>query len=259
MLNRKEQLKFIHKRRDNILHHLTAFGRERDAESLHQLRVEVKKLKGFLALSAHCTGKRKLTGEAKQVFRQAGTIRTAQLNLEFIKQYGLKDARFKREQEAIVIDQSQEFCASVKDSAKVIRKNIKAVAHKIKAMHNKCIEDWYKKSLRNLKTVFVAFDPAELHEGRKVIKNLLHVHSLLNRSLVDSLKLNVEYFEQLQEVVGKWHDVAASYEMLMREKSKNKKVIAIFEKEMGTSLSEVKKLAVDFGTMSRLKAAKKKS
>ena len=258
MLNKKEQRKFIQKRGANIVGHLAAFSREQDPESLHQLRVEIKKLKGFLALSAHCTGKQKLTKESKQVFKQAGAIRTAQLNLEFIQQYRLKDARFKKEQESIVLGQSREFSASAKKYSKTIRKNITSIADNLKPIHDKCIEGWYKESLRDLKKVFLALNIEELHEGRKTIKNLLHVHGMLHKSLLHSLNLNIEYLEKLQEAVGKWHDVVDSYDMLVKAKSRNKKVLPVFEKEISASLEVVKKMAADFPSLTKLKAPRRK-
>ena len=78
---------------------------------------------------------------------------------------------------------------------------------------------------------------------------------MLSKKLVTGLKLNVEYLEQLQEAVGKWHDVVVAHEMLSLGKSKNKKVLDIFEKETNNALDVIKKLAAPFTVKIRAKAA----
>ncbi|MEO6722154.1 MAG: CHAD domain-containing protein [Ferruginibacter sp.] len=256
MLKKKEQEKFLHKRGDNMMRHLREFKKLQDPESLHQLRVEVKKLKGFFALAGHCTAKQKLTAEAKQVFKQAGVIRTAQLNLEFIEQYHLQSRQFKSEQESVVLIQSREFSSAATAYRKSIQKNINGIAKKIKPIHEKCIVAWYKKNIATLKQVFEKFDTSELHEGRKTIKNLLHVYPMLDKSITASLKLNIGYLEQLQEAVGKWHDVEVSYTMLIDAKLRNKKLLETFKKEIAKTLATIKPVAANFSSRIKVRAAR---
>ena len=257
MLNKKEQQKFLRNRGDNMMRYLKDFELRQDPEDLHQLRVEVKKLKGFLALSGHCTVKQKLTSEAKQVFKQAGMIRTAQLNLEFIKEYHLRSKQFKSEQESIVLVQTQQFSSSAKAYRKFIKKNIDTITKKLKPIHDKCILGWYRNNIAILRQVCERFDRSELHEGRKTIKDLLHVHGMLDKSINSSLKLNIEYLEQLQEAIGKWHDVEASYIMLTQAKLKNKKVLDTFKKGSVKTLAAIKPLTVNFSSKIRSKPSRK--
>lgn len=257
MLKKKEQEKFLRKRGYNMVRYLQHFKSTNDPEDLHQLRVEVKKLKGFLALSTYCTVKQKLSPQAKGVFRQAGMIRTAQLNLEFIKEYQLKSRPFKNNQESIVLVQSQQFSSSVNAYRKIIRKNIDAIAKRLKPLHDKCIILWYNKNIAALTQVFEKLDTGELHVGRKTIKDLLHVYAMLDKNIHSSLKLNIEYLEQLQEAVGKWHDVDDTYTMLTGARLRNKKVLGIFEKEIAKTLAAIKSLAANFSIRIKLKPAGK--
>ena len=257
MLKKKEQEKFLRKRGDNMMHHLSEFKRVQDPESLHQLRVEVKKLKGFLALSGYCTAKQKLTPEAKHVFKQAGAIREAHLNLEFIKQNQLRVPQFKNEQESTVLKQSREFSSAAKAYRKTIQKNINDITGKLKPIPDKCIAGWYKKNIATLSDVFETLATSEIHEGRKKIKNLLHVYSMLDKTMAASLKLNIEYLEQLQEAVGKWHDVDVSYTMLTDAKLKNKKVLETFKKEIAKSLAAIKPLAANFSKRIKVRTVKR--
>ena len=253
MLKKKEQEKFIRKRGSNIVRYITDFSRQQDPESLHQLRVEVKKLKGFLALTGHCTHSQKLSNAARQIFKQGGMIRTAHLNLEFIRQYKLRDKGFKQEQDSVIASQTDEFTRHANDYNKTIRKTARDISKGLKPIHDKCIIAWFKKLTRDLEQVFKRPDNAKLHEGRKTIKNLLHVHTMLDKKMINNLQLNVEYLEQLQEAVGKWHDVVVSYEMLSMTKSKNKKIMETFEKEISNTLTAVRKLAASFATKIKAK------
>ena len=180
-------------------------------------------------------------------------IRTAHLNLEFIRQYKLRDKGFKQEQDSVISSQTGEFAKYANDYNKTIRKTARDISKGLKPIHDKCINAWFKKVTRDLGQVFKRPDNTELHEGRKAIKNLLHVHTMLDKKMINNLKLNVEYLERLQEAVGKWHDVVVSYEMLSMTKSKNKKIMETFEKEISNTLTAVRKLAASFATKIKAK------
>src|SRR5215218_8905532 len=98
MLKKNEQYEYISTRCDNILTCMIKFCGNSDAEELHKLRVEIKKLKAYAAFASKLTGKnlKKKLAPVTTVFRKAGEIRTANLNLEAIKQYGIRSPGFKK-------------------------------------------------------------------------------------------------------------------------------------------------------------------
>ena len=246
MLKKKEQAKFIEKRSSNILLYLQRFGRKQDEEDLHQLRVEVKKLKGFMSLSSGVATGQKLSRDARHVFKQAGIIRTAHLNLHFIQEYRLPGKQFKKEQEHIVRSHGIKFSKNAKAYKKIIKKDVSNIQKKIKPMDDPSITGWYKSSIAEIRNVFRNFDKSGLHEARKTIKNLLHVHGMLDKSLTISLNINIEYLEQLQEVIGKWHDVDAAYELLVSTGTGSKAIKEKFRKEIIKALKSVRMMVNNF-------------
>jgi CHAD domain-containing protein len=84
--------------------HLTAFFELQNPEGLHHFRIQVKKMKALLfflhngVLEKHETKHLQLV---QHIFKHAGRIRTAHLNIGLLTQSPLADLSYKIEQENI--------------------------------------------------------------------------------------------------------------------------------------------------------------
>src|SRR5258706_15404277 len=78
MLSRKKQKKYLTKKERDLLTQLQAYGESGDADALHRLRLDVKKVKAFVQMVKACSktsGDRRVSkdfGLLKKMFRQAG-------------------------------------------------------------------------------------------------------------------------------------------------------------------------------------------
>ena len=74
---------------------------------------------------------------------------------------------------------------------------------------------YYYKNVEKLRFDFsTPIKEDALHESRKIIKNLLLALKALPKSLQAQLTINKKYLDDLQDKIGKWHDMIVTLEML---------------------------------------------
>lgn len=204
MLKKKKQRKYLQKRRHAIRCYLADFAASSSPEALHQLRVEIKKLRAFARFAVPKAGE---TVEAlRKMFRKAGQIREADLNLLLIKKYRLTNATLEAGQSRLLRQRSRSFRAYTAYYGGQTGKAVAILIQKLKPLRNRRIKRWFKDQLRKTATLLTAPFPDQLHNARKKIKALLYVHALAP----GRLPLNTDYLHVLQEQIGRWHDVAVA-------------------------------------------------
>lgn len=174
---------------------------------MHQFRVQVKKLRAFITLAEstekHANLKRTFK-PVKKLFSKAGEIRTADLNIEISRSHSPKPQLIAQQ-----IKQRDEAIAAFKPFAQKQLNKLKSVKrrlHKqIKPISKLHINMFYSENLRQLNERFsqMQFDES-LHTSRKQLKVLLYDHQLTASVL--NTPLNTKYIDQVQEVIGDWHD-----------------------------------------------------
>ncbi|HMI63925.1 MAG TPA: CHAD domain-containing protein [Puia sp.] len=214
MLSRKKQRKYLTKKERDLLIQLRAYSESGDADALHRLRLDVKKVKAFVQMVKACSDKKasrdrsasKDFGLLKKMFRQAGKVRDASNTIKLLEQLHSVPA-FTVEQDHLRVSAADEF----RQQAEKYRKNGKKAGRRlledVNAIRTGCIRDWYGEQLIRIGVLLTASGD-ELHEARKKIKELLYVEKLLPSGLVDELRLDDEYLDKLQDLIGQWHDMA---------------------------------------------------
>src|ERR1700754_3888116 len=111
MLNKKKQVKYLHKRSKSLLTNFDHFLISLSSESLHGLRVDIKKIKAVVLFSDDCL-KSEIIEDfkgLKKVFKAAGLIRSAWIHIEMMKKNGVKDISLYNQNEKEFIDHTFEF------------------------------------------------------------------------------------------------------------------------------------------------------
>ena len=215
----KKHLKSIGK---SMLRHLQAYYDTLDAEELRRFRVQVKKLKALLAMVQHestaINGSKNLK-LIRSVYQHAGQIRSGHLHLALLEKYTLATPAFMQLLENTVKRETDEFNTCHKDYLKLLRKQFKSLNGVLQEVKGRVVLVRYKKQLKHLDHFFVKayWTPEKLHKSRKKIKNLMYLYGILPKSLTRKLCLNIDYLDQLQEILGAWHDVRATFEWLKKE------------------------------------------
>lgn len=222
MLKKKKQEKYFNRHWEAMFTHLYNFCVAQNPEELHKLRVEIKKLEALFMLLKECSWNkyddkrfRKKFMPVRKIFKNAGRIRNAHINLQLLDKFKTENSDFKDKQKTILQEQSNKFCNDMIVFADTISKNHESLMKLIYDVESKKILDLYKKQLKKINKIFKSYKkPAELHKSRKNIKQLLYVYSILNKPFIKKIKLNAEYFDNLQEILGKWHDAEVTVELL---------------------------------------------
>ena len=215
MLSRKKQKKYLTKRERDLLIQLRTYGESGDAEALHRLRLDVKKVRAFVQMVKACSDKKasrdknlpKDFGLLKKMFRQAGKVRDASNTIKLLEQLHSVPAAFTVEQDNLRVSAADEFRQQVGKYRKNGKKAGRGLLEDVNAIRTGCIRDWYGQQLITIGVLLTASGD-QLHEARKKIKELLYVEKLLPFGLVDELRLDDDYLDKLQELIGQWHDMA---------------------------------------------------
>ena len=209
MLTKRQQRKFLNKRKKQWQEQLTDFGSAQSSEALHQLRVTIKKIKAFARFS-NATSGAKMVRDAdlmKKMFRQAGIIRDAGNHLQLLEHFHPAPEEYKQEQQHIQSTAATTFLHHLKQYRREGRKAGRRLLTDIRKIPVQNIRDWYATQLIKISVLLTATGD-QLHRARKLIKELLYVQSLLPQKITNELKLNKDYLDQLQDAIGQWHDAA---------------------------------------------------
>ena len=213
MLSRKKQKNYLTKRERDLLVQLRAYSESGDADALHRLRLDVKKVKAFVQMVKACSDKKisggisKDLGLLKKMFRQAGKVRDADNTIKLLEQLHSVPAAFTAEQDDLRVSAADEFRQQVEKYRKKGKKAGRRLLEDVNAIRTGCIRDWYGGQLIRIGVLLTASGD-EFHEARKKIKELLYVEKFLPSGLVEELRLDDDYLDKLQEVIGQWHDMA---------------------------------------------------
>jgi CHAD domain-containing protein len=251
MLKRSNQKAYFTKRWKSIYAHLCAFQEYADTEELHRVRVEIKKLKALLLLDEKQFEKKKFQSHFKlidKLFDQAGKVRTAQMNLELMNQYGITSGKTDKEQTAILIRESAKLFSKLDHYLKYFAKKPGFFLHRFSSFSDKKIKKEFGEQLKSLAKTFEKQPKGKtLHNCRKEIKQLIYRTDILPEQLNRELNLNKQYLKKLEEKIGEWHDTLIAIEL-----SGAKDVIKKIEETSKQQLEEIHLRAKHFKKKARL-------
>ena len=204
-----------------IKKNLETFFHSQDQRALHQFRVNVKKLKSLLVLLQSDRKNKKLLSQFKpvrKIFRKAGHIRNAHINIQLSHRFKLHNEQFEKEQQLIVENGTREFCSQGKEHLKELKKARKKISKTLHPVGKPTIRKFYKNTLRAISSFLAqpVFDE-RLHDCRKQMKYLLHNYKPSGKALESALPLNTDYLNKLQENIGKWHDNILAIDLVSSE------------------------------------------
>ena len=226
MLSRNQQKKFLRKNRTRIIFHLEAFCEKRDSVDLHKMRLAIKKLKAFIYFLSKTTKLKNFTNflsPVKSIFKHAGNIRNAQVTMELTKNFNLKNKRFCVEQEKIVESESVQFCRKALVSIDTIEQTLLGIFPYLKDKKTKRIVKFFKNEIQKSETgLHKNMNTEEWHTLRKKIKNIIYIYKMTGQSVIQKIPLNIRYLEDLQESIGKWHDIMMASDLTYQQTGSSK-------------------------------------
>lgn len=216
MIKRKRIQKYLFKQFQGIKNNLFEIGKNIGKDKLHELRLHSKKAKAITSFLQESLGiKNKYSiKELKELFDCAGNIRTAQLNLETIKLAAINNDAFEKCQQSIIDNEAKKLIArkaDFKEQINILEKRLYSSLHDVS---NKAAISFYHKNLRLLRDNLLLINENQLHDNRKIIKKLLYTLKLLPSLVAKKINVNKGYLDNLQDLIGKWHDTVITLEQL---------------------------------------------
>jgi CHAD domain-containing protein len=209
MLSRKRQRKFLSANEKVFLRRLKAYRISgNDEESLHRLRLSIKKIKALIELSKACSIKSPLKDFRllEDLFSLSGQIRDRNSTLLYREKYRLITPEERHRQIAFIASPSDKLLAGKKSFLKKGNKAGRLLKQDVRPISNRGIRTWYARQLIHIGLLLTAGGD-QFHQARKKIKSLLYVHKILPDRIVAALQLNMEYLDSLQDAIGQWHDI----------------------------------------------------
>ena len=204
----KQLIKYGNKRFTLLNAGLKKYKQHAKPEHLHEVRVELKKIKTLVNLLLFNSKQFDIATyykPLKQIFKQAGLIRDSDVLHQLFKDHKLE--RFekavipKTKEQKKTIAKFHKKTGQYKKTTKQIHKKIeKYFAH----INSEDLKKYILKTEQQLcEKLFQKFNTDELHPIRKLIKELIYLSQITNEE--NNLQ-KIETYDKLQDTIGNWHD-----------------------------------------------------
>jgi CHAD domain-containing protein len=236
MPSKKKLKHFIKKRLKHLKLHLYSYCQGGDAEQLHKLRVEIKKVKSVVRFVDDCTNSHlnKQLKPLKLIFEKAARIRNTHITLELCTTNGSK--QFLARQQHLALSRYSQFAKEYE----TMRVQLEVLAARLPAelttIAKRKSNKWSSKQFKKTENKLLA-GALQYHNARKIIKRLLHINTM------QPIKptLNKNYLEQLERAIGNWHDLKITAAVAKRSQALTPKLKAQLKKEETRLLNEIEK------------------
>jgi len=256
-----ELKKYFNKTNQKVIKYLLKSDNKHPVKTLHELRVEIKKIRFISHLIQHFDKKSddgKLYKPYEKVFKKAGKIRTLQMQRKLISYFEESDKledllkKNKHAEEKLMkkFFKDREIHFDIINAYKpMINAEIeKSINLNLKLYTNHLIKFLFD----NIKT---KTNISDIHEQRKMIKELIFMGGFSKElHTYISNRINFDSADKLQEKIGDWHDKmellkSITYKTLVIKKSERKiyrNAVKMLVNEMNKNLREIKLLIADF-------------
>jgi CHAD domain-containing protein len=218
MLSKEKMLDYCDKRWEGIAVQLKILSETKDPEAIHKLRLEVKKIRALSVLLREISGNVKLfsTKSLKSVFQLAGRIRLAELNLKILSDFNFSQPALEEDEKKLAALGYELIKARSEAFLEETRSGKKPFTNSIRDIKNNVLRSWFNKSFNDLSIFFLwPVQKEGLHEKRKNIKELNAIFKICPNNLVKELNPDQHYLDNLQELIGQWHDLSVFSNMIL--------------------------------------------
>jgi CHAD domain-containing protein len=247
-MKKKDEKKYMEQEWRSMTHHLKAFIKTGDQESLHHFRTGVKKLRAFFTLTESVKNDHnpiKLFKPVREIFKQAGEIRNTYINIQLAKGQQAIQLDFIQTQEQLMDTLAGQFKAQGSQYLAALRKARRKVKKRIPKLKNLHIGLYYQLQLESITAGLQTHRFAEdLHTSRKQIKILIYNYRLVKGHL--DMPFNEDYLEQVQNAVGNWHDNSVTIDLFAAEATQGETAVALLKKQAVQLKRQVTKLLKGF-------------
>ena len=203
--------KYFAQRVKNLFNHLHDFDLNGDEDSMHDFRVEMKKIRALIRFLRKVYPKQKLKRAdqlAKSIFRVAGEIREYQLLQEWLQKnniYIIEKLYFPQKKLTVMIKHFRHRSIDYKNDLNEVIKDVGKFVHitNINLPEQYLIDLQFqleKLCSKNLQVI-------DWHEFRKIIKQWMYCINWVSNTDSVVKENTFSFYNKLQETIGLWHDL----------------------------------------------------
>ena len=221
--------------------HLHTLETSADQEILHQVRIELKKIRALLRLVHFHRRKFRDHGafqQLKQLHRVCGDIRDPGVIGALITQASGEPGVGVRES----TERFTEFQAQIPGYIDMLATEEKRILKQVRRLKKGTYRKFLRKRKKKLKTLLIPkIRRKELHESRKLIKEILFLYLIFRKR-----KQVNPFYARSAEVIGNWHDKAMVIQSLSNTRESYAELIEDLQRQARTDVSRLKKLIRKF-------------
>ena len=203
---------YAEKQMDLAVHYLSVYTHSGNEEALHQVRVVLKKSKAvmhyFLHEKLHVKKVTKLKKDIRNIFHTAGSIRAAQLQMQWLKKnrYQILLQTSSLKDDLLYYDEL--FKTDTKKSLKILSDVKRKLTEHCSDSAGSNVLQYAIVLKQTIQLIIKNLRQPGWHELRKTIKQLLYAYNWqLEKDKIKLLTVKEHtYLDQLQEAIGTWHD-----------------------------------------------------
>jgi len=238
--------KFAHRQFKSLISHLKKYRDHKKSETLHKIRVDIKKIKAILGV-VNASEKRfkahKNFIPLRSISRKAAEIRDREVHAQLL----MKDKMDKDElrpgyaNEQKLITSFESNIPSFIKTAKRKRNKLKTDVKQVKK--NDLRRYLHKKRNEIQSQLFPRPKMRFIHKTRKVVKEVVYL-SEANGNLTSK---EIEFYNKMQDMIGTLHDKQVLLQLLRKQNDQNSKTkYEVIKAECLSDKKEIFHLAADF-------------
>ncbi len=202
--------KYFAQRVKNLFNSLHEFELNGDDVSLHDFRVEMKKLRSVIKFLRNVYPKQKIKKPEhllRSIFEEAGEIRETQILQQWLQKnqfQAIEKTYFSQEKLEVMIQRFRHHAGGHKSDLKEVIDYISGFVHST----NEILAEQYFVELnaKAAKMCRRTLSASDWHDLRKLIKQRMYAYNWL-RHESDNDDPIFPYYNKLQEQIGQWHDL----------------------------------------------------
>jgi len=232
---------YTKKRFKNLKKLLHSYPSLESPEILHQLRIEIKKIKAVLQLLQY--NSKSFRGHKaylpfRALFRACGEIREPFVIQRLIDKFKVNPNLASNG----CLDPTLYFRNKLSTYIRTIKRSETKVLPKTEKIKNNTYKDFLKKKKTELKNLlYPTFLQGDLHKIRKLIKEIYYLTSIKSkRKDINS------FFVTSSDLIGNWHDKRIVIQKLRKSVSPETELIQKLKSDSRSDISSLKKLVQNF-------------
>ncbi len=197
-----------------VVHHLSVYIKDQKPESLHLLRLDIKKLKAVFSLAEYVFKEKLDTTLLKHLFQEAGKLREVYIHIQLLSSIPHPPQKLihqlKKKENILIkefIENGSKYILFINDFRD------KAGFPEI-VLDKEIIEKYFSKEEKKTIKILKNVDRKGMHSYRKKIKKINYIYNVLPEKMQNKLKWNESEINKKQKMLGDWHDTYAAIHFL---------------------------------------------